>query len=403
MTRLNKKIFGVLFFAIFATVTGVGIVVPLLPVYAHDLGASGIYIGLVFGAFALSRTLFLPYFGRLSDKKGRKPLIVTGLFAYAIISFVFLGFHSVEALIILRFVQGISSAMILPVVQAYVGDITPPGREGFTMGMFNMSLFFGLSIGPLAGGVIHDRFSLNAAFVCMGVLALGGFFLSYIMLPSANKEKAISKGKPPIAWRRLLADKELTGLFLFRFAYTSGIGIIWGFVPVLAVSEFSISSSSVGVLMMLGIFISGLFHTPMGYVADRANRKMMIIIGGLLNAYSIFSYTTAGGYTDLLYASIFFGLGGGISMPAMMAIAVQKGSQTDSMGSVMAFLTVAHSLGMMSGSILAGLMMDLFELRDAFSMGTIIMICGTVFFVGCSYFSRREVPMVRSNSTIIEP
>jgi len=390
VTRLNKKIFGVLFFAIFATVTGVGIVVPLLPVYAHDLGASGIYIGLVFGAFALSRSLFLPYFGRLSDKKGRKPLIVTGLFAYAIISFVFPFFHSVESLIFLRFIQGISSAMILPVVQAYIGDITPPGREGFTMGMFNMSLFFGLSIGPLAGGVIHDRFSLNAAFVCMGVLALVGFFLSYFMLPSPKTEKAICKGTMPIAWRRLLADKELAGLFLFRFAYTSGIGIIWGFVPVLAVSEFSISSSAVGVLMMLGIFISGVFHTPMGYVADHVNRKMMVIAGGLLNAYSIFSYTTASGYSDLLYASIFFGLGGGISMPAMMAMVVQKGSQTGSMGSVMAFITVAHSLGMMSGSILAGLMMDLFELRDAFSMGAIIMICGTVFFVGCSYVSRRD-------------
>jgi len=390
VNRLNKKIFGVLFLAIFATVTGVGIVVPLLPVYAHDLGASGLYIGLVFGAFALSRSFFLPYFGRLSDKKGRKPLIVAGLFAYAVISFLFLVSHSVEALIFLRFIQGISSAMILPVVQAYVGDITPPGREGFTMGMFNMSLFFGLSIGPLAGGVIQDRFSLNAAFACMGGLALFGFFLSYVMLPSTKSEAAISKGAMPIAWRRLLADKELAGLFLFRFAYTSGIGIIWGFVPVLAVSEFSISSSAVGVLMMLGVFISGLVHTPMGYVADRLNRKMMIIAGGLLTAYSIFSYTTAGGFSDLLYASIFFGLGGGISMPAMMAMAVQKGSQTDAMGSVMALLTVAHSLGMMSGSILAGLMMDLFALRDAFSMGTIIMLCGTVFFVGCVYASRRE-------------
>ncbi len=75
----DKKIFATLFFAIFATVTGVGIVVPLLPVYAHDLGASGFYIGMIFGAFSLARTFFLPYFGRLSDHKGRKPLIIPGL------------------------------------------------------------------------------------------------------------------------------------------------------------------------------------------------------------------------------------------------------------------------------------------------------------------------------------
>ena len=71
MQKSDRKIFGTLFFSIFTAVTGVGIVVPLLPVYARDLGASGLYIGLIFGAFSLSRTLFLPYFGRLSDKKGR--------------------------------------------------------------------------------------------------------------------------------------------------------------------------------------------------------------------------------------------------------------------------------------------------------------------------------------------
>ena len=64
MKKQDKKVFGVLFFSIFAAVTGVGIVVPLLPVYAHDLGAGGLYIGLIFGSFSLSRTFFLPYFGQ---------------------------------------------------------------------------------------------------------------------------------------------------------------------------------------------------------------------------------------------------------------------------------------------------------------------------------------------------
>jgi MFS family permease len=134
LNSFNKKIFGTLFFSIFAMITGVGIVVPLLPIYARDLGASGLYIGLIFGSFPLSRTFFLPYFGRLSDKKGRKPFIVIGLFTYALISLVFILSHSVASLIVLRFIQGITSALILPVTQAYVGDITPKGREGFTMG-----------------------------------------------------------------------------------------------------------------------------------------------------------------------------------------------------------------------------------------------------------------------------
>ncbi len=154
MNKSDKKIFCILFFALFSTITGVGIVVPLLPVYAHDLGASGIYIALIFSAFSLSRTCFLPIFGRQSDKKGRKPFIIAGLLAYAFISLAFILSESIETLIAIRFVQGIASAMIMPVTQAYVGDITPPGNEGFSMGLFNISVFLGLSIGPLTGGMI---------------------------------------------------------------------------------------------------------------------------------------------------------------------------------------------------------------------------------------------------------
>ncbi|MFY9707506.1 MAG: MFS transporter, partial [Desulfobacterales bacterium] len=134
MPKRDKLIFITLFFSIFSTITGVGIVVPLLPVYARNLGAGGLYIGLIFGAFSLSRIFFLPYFGQLSDRKGRKLLIVTGLLAYTVVSIAFLMSNTIGSLILIRLVQGVASAMLMPVIQAYVGDITPAGREGFTMG-----------------------------------------------------------------------------------------------------------------------------------------------------------------------------------------------------------------------------------------------------------------------------
>ena len=354
---------------------------PLLPVYAHDLGAGGLYIGLMFGAFSISRTLFLPYFGRLSDEKGRKPLIVAGLFAYALISVAFIFSDNVETIIAIRFIHGIASAMIMPVVQAYVGDITPEGSEGLSMGMFNMSMFFGLSIGPLIGGVINDRFSLEASFLSMGFLALVGFFLSLFLLPPTRSERVVRKGKPPTAWRQILSDRTIAGLFLFRFTFTVCIGIIWGFLPILADSEFGLSSSSIGILIMLGVFVSGSIHTPMGFLSDRVNKQVMVIIGGVITAYAVFSYQQANDFWDLIVASIIFGLGGGISMPALMAIAVLKGKQIGAMGSIMAFLTVGHSLGMLVGSFLAGLMMDIFQLRQTFSLGAIIMAIGVGLFV----------------------
>jgi len=385
MKPFDRKIFGTLFFSIFAAVTGVGIVVPLLPVYAHDLGASGLYIGFIFGAFSLSRTFFLPYFGRLSDRKGRKPLIVAGLGCYALISIAFIFSRNVETLIFIRFVQGIASSMMMPVIQAYVGDITPQGREGLTMGIFNMSMFFGLSLGPLIGGFINDRFSLQAAFVSMGLLALVGFGLSLVFLPPKNLERVFRRKRPPAKWRHLLKDRIITGLFVFRFAYTACIGVVWSFLPVHADATFALSSSAIGVLIMLGVFISGIIHTPMGYLADRVNKPVMVTIGGLIVGYAMLAFERSTGFGGLFCASVLFGLGGGIAMPAHMAITVIKGDRAASMGSVMALMTMAHSMGMLVGALLAGIMMDLFQLRLAFSSGSVIMVAGVGLFLACTY------------------
>jgi len=380
LTTSDKKIFAVLFFSIYVSVTGVGIVVPLLPVYAYELGASGLYIGLVFGAFSLSRTFFLPYFGRLSDKKGRKPLIVAGLLAYALISVGFILSKNVETLIIIRFIQGISSAMLIPVIQAYVGDITPEGSEGLSMGMFNMSMFFGLSVGPLAGGMINEHFSLNTSFLCMGILAFLGFSLCLFLLPPTKSERAVSRKKEVVSWKKLLRDRDLVGLFFFRFAYAACVGVVWGFLPVLADSEFHLSSSYIGILVMLGVFIAGVMQAPMGYMADRFNKRIMILIGGFIIAFAILLFNWADGFGDLFITNVLIGIGGGIAMPALMAIAVLKGKTTKAMGSVMGLITMAHSSGMLTGSLVAGLMMDMFQLRHAFSFGSLIMILGTGLF-----------------------
>jgi MFS family permease len=377
----DKKIFATLFFSIFATVTGVGIVIPLLPVYAHELGASGLYVGMIFGSFSLARTFFLPYFGRLSDRKGRKPLIVPALLAYAAISLGFIFFKDIHALIALRFFQGIASAMLMPIIQAYIGDITPPGNEGFTMGLFNMSMFCGLSIGPFLGGFIHDYFSLQTSFACMGLLALIGFFLSLFLLPPAHSEKYLSSGKSPVDWKQLFSERDIVSIFLFRYAHILCIGIIWTFLPLYAKIKYNASSSAIGTLIMLGVLVSGLLHMPMGYLADKINKRWMVVFGGLIVAGAIFWFQWVPDFTGLLWASIFLGIGGGISVPALMAIAVLKGSETDSMGSVMAILTLAHSLGMLCGALIGGLMMDLFQLDAAFSLGAAVMILTVAVFL----------------------
>ncbi len=390
MNRNQKRIFAVLFFSIFAAVTGVGIVIPLLPVYAHDLGASGLYISLIFGSFSISRTFLLPYFGRVSDKNGRRPYIVAGLFAYALVSCGFIFVSSVEALIGLRFLHGIASAMIMPVAQAYVGDITPKGEEGFYMGLFSMSMFASLSIGPFMGGVINHRYGLDAAFAGMGIMALVAAFLSYFFLPKEDVGRDHKEEAPPASWGKILSNRMIAGLFIFRVTYTTCVGVVWCFMPLFANTEFGLNSSQTGTLVMLMVLVGGILHTPMGYVADRVNRSLLVITGGLIIAVSMAVCGLADGYGFLICACVAFGLGGGISLPAISAVAVIEGKKVMALGSVMSILTIAHSLGMLVGSLIAGLTMDYLKLAYAFPMGAVIMTAGIAGFSVLVLLNHRE-------------
>jgi len=376
----RKGIFLTLFFAIFTAVTGVGIVVPLLPVYANDLGATGIYVGMIFGSFSISRTILLPVFGRMSDQKGRKPFIVTGLSVYTLISIAFIFSKNIETLIVLRFIQGAGSAMVLPVVQAYVGEITPKGSEGYSMGLFNLSMFLSLSLGPLMGGVIKDIWSLEVAFMGMGILSGIGMLLCIFLLPATSKETFKIQKKDIVPWSTLITDKGIISIFIFRYAYTACIGVIWCFLPLFADTEFGLSSALIGVLVTLGVFVSGILQLPMGYVADRMNKNTMILLGGTLSSIGILMPLWSSNLQDLIIAVSIFGIGGGISMPAIMAYAVMKGHTKKAMGSVMSIITVGHSLGMLTGSMAAGFTMDYLSLRLSFPCGTLIMALGTIVF-----------------------
>ena len=377
----RKGIFVTLFFAIFATITGVGIVVPLLPVYAHELGATGVYVGMIFGSFSISRIVLLPLFGRLSDRKGRKPFIVSGLLAYTLISFAFVLSTNVEALIILRFIQGAASAMIMPVVQAYIGEITKKGSEGYSMSFFNLSMFLSLTIGPLMGGALKDVLNMDAAFISMGALSGLGLLLSIFLLPSVQEETVRTEKRKITPWQHIVKDGTLAAIFIFRYIYTSCVGIIWCFLPLYGDSIFGLSGSMIGILVTLGVFISGLLQLPMGYMADRVNKSRMIVTGGLFAAGGVLVPYFAGSFYDLLIGVCIFGLGGGIASPAVMALAVLKGEEKKAMGTVMSIITLAHSLGMLTGSMAAGLFMDLFSLKAVFPCGSFFMLAGILVFV----------------------
>ncbi|MBI9077831.1 MAG: MFS transporter [Desulfatibacillum sp.] len=389
---MNRRILITLFFSIFTSVTGVGIVVPLLPVYASNLGASGFMVGMIFGSFSFSRILFLPYFGKRSDMKGRKPFIAFGLFMYSLVSVAFMFSDGVTELIVIRFIQGIASAMILPVCQAYVGELAPQGREGFFMGIFNISMYSSLSLGPILGGVVHDHFGLKTAFACMGGLSLLACAMAAIFLPPVKDEPRLARGREPVKYRILMHNGKIMGAIALRTAYTFCIGAIWGFLPVFADTEFGLSSSSIGFLIMLGVLTSGVLQTPMGWLADRIDKKILCVTGSLIIAVAVYSFSYARGFWSLFACNMAFGVGGGIVVPALTAICVIEGHKEKAMGSVMALLTIGHSLGMLTGSLVAGILMDVFSLSAAFTTSGVLATLGALFFVwAAGRESRKEL------------
>ncbi|MBW1922187.1 MAG: MFS transporter [Deltaproteobacteria bacterium] len=380
------KIFVTLFMAIFVTTTGAGLVAPLLPIYAHTLGAGSFEIGLIFGSFSLTRSLFVPYFGRLSDRKGRKQFLTWGLALYCSLSVLYALSRQVEALILIRMGQGFASAMILPVAQAFVGEITPLGKEGRLMGLFNLSLFGGLSLGPVLGGMVRDTLGMEAAFLAMGALALMGFLLCLIFLPARGahrKPGSVSRTGVPQGYLVLLRNPTLAALFIFRVCFTTCVGMTWTFIPYLAGTTLGLSSTAIGVVVMVNVLIAGSLQAPMGYVADRYNKTLLVVGGGIAGAGAMLWFNLAGSFRDLFLANAFFGMAGGVSLPALMALGVVQGRSSGSMGAVMGLLAMAHSVGMLAGPLVAGALLDLTSFTVIFGLGAGIMFLGTAIFLVC--------------------
>ena len=382
------RIFLTLFSAVFVTTMGAGLVAPLLPVYAHELGAEALEVGLIFGSFSLTRSLFVPYFGQWSDRRGRKPFIVVGLFGYFLVSLAFAAMEGVWSLVAIRLAQGFASAMVLPVAQAYVGDLTPTGSEGRMMGVFNVALYFGLSAGPVLGGVLKDWAGIDASFLSMGALALFGFLLSLVLLPREKKNRtedaaaAKSGSRRPAGpgYRALLETPAVRALFLFRVTFTTAIGITWTFLPLGAGTRLGLSSSAIGFVVMVSVLVAALCQAPMGYLADRIDKGLMVGIGGVMGVGAMLFLNEASTFWSLVLANGLFGLAGGVAFPPVMALGVIEGRSARAMGSLMGVLALAHSLGMLAGPVLGGFFIDWVAFDWVFRLGAGIIALGTLIF-----------------------
>ena len=371
-----KKVFPLLAVSIFSSMLGIGIIAPLLPVYADNLGATGIWIGMLFAGFSISRAVVMPFIGNLSDRRGRKPFISIGLLSYAIISLGFVWANSVPQLVVVRCLQGIASGMIIPIAQAYVGDITPDGEEGKWMGYFNAAFFSGYGLGPLMGGALSEHFGMDSAFYAMGALNLAAFLFAIRFLPEVRERKTISQ----VSFRGMGASNITKGLFSFRVVNAVGLGALLSFLPIFAANYPSLSPLLIGTLLAVHVLLMSSLQVYFGKIADRFSRKALVIIGSLVNLTFIALIPLTHSFWPLLGLCALVGLGGAISIPAASALMVEGGRKFG-MGSTMAIFTMALSIGLIIGSVGGGVIVDWININSVFYFAAGMGLVGTSLFI----------------------
>lgn len=373
--KTKRKIFFVLFISVFSCMLGVGTIVPILPIYAETLGASGLWLGAIFAGFSLSRIVFMPLIGKFSDRMGRKRFIALGLLIYTLSSLGFIYANNVQALTLVRIIQGFSSAMILPIAMAYIGDISPPGKEATYMGIITVALFLGFGGGPILGGITKDLFTIEADFMVMGGLCLIAFFLVLIYLPRSS---SIHKNAPPldIPFTTMLQSRSVMGICFYRFASAFCRGSIMAFLPLYAHNALKLNGSQIGLVTASSILLTAVLQLPFGKLADRLNRKMLVLWGSILyfSIIPLIPYTL--NFSQILLLNIILGFFGALSLPAASAMILREGKQFG-MGSTMAIFNVAMSAGLAVGPVVSGIILDLLGLPEVFYCCTILGLLGT--------------------------
>jgi DHA1 family multidrug resistance protein-like MFS transporter len=384
---MDKKAFFVLVSTMLISMLGFGIVVPLLPIYADQMGASALEIGFINAGFSLTLLIALPIMGRLSDRFGRKIFLCTGLSILTVASLCFIWAQNPTQLILVRIFQGIGASMHLPIAEAYLGDITPHGQEGRWMGHFNAILFSSMSIGPFFGGVLTDLFSASTTFLVMSGLCFTGLIATLIFLPEVTK-RMVAKEEGSI-FNGLRKSRIMKGVFFFRMALGFSMACIMAFLPLFGSQKLGLS------VMLIGILIASrtplaLLQSYTGTLADKYSRRGLVIIGSLATLIFIGLIPLTSGFWSVLIVYALMAIGTALAMPAANAYIVEEG-RFFGMGASMALFMMAMQIGNGFGPIILGGIVDFMGIESAFYAAAVIIALGVAAFI---WFSRGYKPRV---------
>lgn len=375
---MEKRPLVTLLLALFIALLGVGIIAPIIPIYAVDLGATGVTLGVMIAAFSVSRGALQPVVGNLSDRQGRKRLLVIGLLIYAAAGFTYTLATSVEHLILIRLFHGVGSAMIVPIVMAYIGDLAPPGQGGKYMGMLNITIFAGIGAGPMLGGVFRDMIGINSAFYAMSALTAASLGLILALLPPQRSDRNIRLTAGLLTTvKRMLRNSRVVGMLLPRIGTMIVMIPTLAFLPILMDDMMGATGIEIGIVISTRTIVSAGLQVPFGRMADRHSKVALILTGCLITGACVFVVPFVTGFSQLVWLFGLIGVGEALVWPTLGAIAVEEGHRYGQ-GSMMGFFNMAMSVGILIGALVAGSFVDLFGLEYVFYTVSVILVMSAV-------------------------
>lgn len=348
----TKKALPILFLMMFLVMVGFGIIIPVLPFLAEKVGGSPTELGLLMAVYSLMQLLFAPMWGRISDRIGRKPVMVIGIAGLAISFFISAMADSLWALFVARIVGGILSSANMPTAMAYVADITTPEERGKGMGIIGAAIGLGFIFGPAIGG-IFSKTSLTFPFYIAGVVSLITLVLVMILLKeslSLEKRAQHSDHKESI-WKAFKGP--LTVIFFIQLIITLSMAGLEATFAYFAAKRAEIDTVQLGYIFMIMGFGSAIVQGGLvGPMTKKLGEGSVIRIGIIVSAIGfVLILFSTNFWTSAVFLTI-FGLGNGVIRPAISALLTKK-SDTGH-GSVTGLLSSFDSFGRIAGPPIGG-------------------------------------------------
>jgi len=357
----NRKNLVILFFTLVVVMMSFGIVIPIMPFYIESFGGNGLGLGMLMAIFSVMQFIFAPIWGALSDRFGRKPILLIGAFGNAL-SLLMFGFSTqLWMMYAARALGGILSSATLPTAMAYIGDTTDHQNRGAGMGIVGAAMGMGMVLGPGLGGTLAKT-SLSTPFFFAAGLSMVALLLILMLVPeSLEKSKRDHTSKIELPRVSILIH-ELRGslgfMFLLAFAVMFALTNFEGIFGLYAQYRFDYTASQVGlVLTIVGLIstvVQGILTGPTTkWIGERNVIKISLIGSSLGFVLMIFAKTTIPVYLTVG----FFVLMNAMLRPAIQSIISKeaKSGQGIAMGLANSYM----SLGRIIGPLWAGTMIDI--------------------------------------------